>query len=109
MARVIGIFEAKTKFSEICSTVEESGVEYIVTRRGKEVARIVPSKATDPGSGKSFGTLPITKALAAWDLEHGPPPDDEPDFPDVWLERWGCKPSPFEDEDSEEDPSGKEA
>jgi prevent-host-death family protein len=37
----IGAFEAKTKFSEIVSDVEK-GNDYIITRRGKPVAKIVP-------------------------------------------------------------------
>lgn len=38
----ISLFDAKTHFSSIISTIEESQVEYVVTKRGKPVARIVP-------------------------------------------------------------------
>ena len=37
----IGAFEAKTHFSQIINEVER-GADYIVTRRGKPVAKIVP-------------------------------------------------------------------
>jgi prevent-host-death family protein len=41
MAQQIGAFEAKTNFSKIINEAEK-GNEYIVTRRGKAVARIIP-------------------------------------------------------------------
>ncbi|MDR2923071.1 MAG: type II toxin-antitoxin system prevent-host-death family antitoxin [Treponema sp.] len=37
----IGAFEAKTHFSQIIDKVER-GADYIVTRRGKPVAKIIP-------------------------------------------------------------------
>ncbi len=40
--RTVGIFEAKRKFSEICARVAETGDEYVVTRRGRQLVRIVP-------------------------------------------------------------------
>jgi prevent-host-death family protein len=52
----IGSFKAKTHFSEILEKTEK-GDSYIVTRRGKPVARIVPfvAKESRPvyGSGKN--------------------------------------------------------
>ena len=41
MAQQIGTFEAKTNFSKIISNVEQ-GNDFIVTKRGKAVARIIP-------------------------------------------------------------------
>jgi len=41
MAQKIGAFEAKTYFSKIISETER-GNDFIVTRRGKAVARIIP-------------------------------------------------------------------
>ena len=41
MATYIGAFEAKTNFSKIIERAEH-GEDYIVTRRGKPVAMIVP-------------------------------------------------------------------
>jgi prevent-host-death family protein len=37
----IGSFEAKTHFSQIINEVER-GADYVVTRRGKPVAKIIP-------------------------------------------------------------------
>lgn len=40
--RTIGLFEAKTKFSELCEGVAERGEPVVVTRRGKPLVRIEP-------------------------------------------------------------------
>ena len=41
MAQRIGAFEAKTHFSQIIEKAEH-GADFIVTRRGKPVAKIIP-------------------------------------------------------------------
>ena len=41
MVKEIGIFEAKTHFSQVMEACER-GADYIVTRRGKPVAKIIP-------------------------------------------------------------------
>jgi prevent-host-death family protein len=41
MAQHIGAFEAKTHFSQIIEKAE-NGMDFIVTRRGKPVAKIIP-------------------------------------------------------------------
>ena len=41
MAQTIGSFEAKTHFSQIIEKAEH-GTDFIVTRRGKPVAKIIP-------------------------------------------------------------------
>ena len=38
----IGLFEAKTKFSEICDQVAAKGEAIVVTRRGKPLVKIGP-------------------------------------------------------------------
>jgi prevent-host-death family protein len=38
----IGLFEAKTKFSDICERVAAKGVAVVVTRRGKPLVTIEP-------------------------------------------------------------------
>ena len=43
MAQHIGAFEAKTHFSQIIDKAER-GDDFIVTRRGKPVAKIIPFK-----------------------------------------------------------------
>jgi prevent-host-death family protein len=47
----VGLFEAKTKFSEICERVAARGVAVVVTRRGKPLVTIAPipsSKGQSP-------------------------------------------------------------
>ena len=39
----IGAFEAKTHFSRIINEVE-NGADYVITKRGKPVAKIIPFK-----------------------------------------------------------------
>jgi prevent-host-death family protein len=46
MTLTVGAFEAKTKLSELLDRVE-AGEEIIITRRGKEVARLVASKVPE--------------------------------------------------------------
>jgi prevent-host-death family protein len=48
----IGLFEAKTKFSEICERVATRGVGVVVTRRGKPLVTIepIPSAKGRPAS-----------------------------------------------------------
>jgi len=41
MAQQIGAFEAKTHFSQIIEKAEK-GEDFIITRRGKPVAKIIP-------------------------------------------------------------------
>ena len=41
MAQLIGAFEAKTHFSQIIEKAEH-GADFIVTKRGKPVAKIIP-------------------------------------------------------------------
>ena len=43
MAQFIGAFEAKTNFSRIIEKAEQ-GENFVVTRRGKPVAEIIPFK-----------------------------------------------------------------
>ncbi len=42
----VGLFEAKTKLSEICSQVAAGGGPVVVTRRGKPLVRIEPIPAS---------------------------------------------------------------
>ncbi len=38
--KTVGLFEAKTKLSEICDQVSKSGQAVVITRRGKPLVRI---------------------------------------------------------------------
>jgi antitoxin (DNA-binding transcriptional repressor) of toxin-antitoxin stability system len=49
MATTIGLFEAKTKLSELIDRIE-GGEEFIITRRGKIVARMSPPERHDASS-----------------------------------------------------------
>ena len=40
--RQVGLFEAKTRLSEICDEVSRSGDSVVITRRGKPLVRIDP-------------------------------------------------------------------
>jgi len=40
--KTVGLFEAKTKLSELCAYVAEAGDSVVVTRRGKPWVRIDP-------------------------------------------------------------------
>jgi prevent-host-death family protein len=40
--KTVGLFEAKTRLSEICEDVSKSGKGVTVTRRGKPLVRIEP-------------------------------------------------------------------
>ena len=54
----IGAFEAKTHFSELLEKVSR-GDSYIVTRRGKPVARLVPNEVREsrPVYGSTKGKI----------------------------------------------------
>lgn len=43
----IGLFEAKTKFSEICEQVAAKGEAIVITRRGKPLVKIGPIAKED--------------------------------------------------------------
>jgi len=48
--KTVGSFEAKTHLSHLIEDVEK-GNEYVITRRGKPVARLVPFKGHNADSG----------------------------------------------------------
>lgn len=87
----VGIFEAKAKFSELCAQVEENGVEYLVTRRGQPVARLV---AVEQRPRASIG---LVERMTRTNEALGSIASDEPDFPDVWTERTHRHQSPLEE------------
>ena len=84
----IGIFEAKTKLSELSTQVEEAGAEYVITRRGRPVARITRFTHEEKASSGLFERMAQTEA------KYGKIPGNEADFPDVWLERRSGRPNP---------------
>ena len=66
----IGLFEAKTKFSEICNQVARKGETVIVTRRGKPLVKIEPV-TTYPTGGSQIWEL-----REKYIREHGPITED---------------------------------
>ncbi|NBB79426.1 MAG: type II toxin-antitoxin system prevent-host-death family antitoxin [Verrucomicrobia bacterium] len=88
----IGIFEAKTKFSELCTQVEEAGAEYVITRRGRPIARIT---GVAPEQEDASGLL---ERMAQTDQAHGKISEDEADFPEVWLHRSSGRADPLAEE-----------
>ena len=71
----IGIFEAKTHFSQLCDQVNRSGQSMLVERRGKALVVIAP---VPPNPSNNDGG--ILSAWKKWASEH---PEDTTDFPDV--------------------------
>jgi prevent-host-death family protein len=50
----VGIFEAKNRFSELVERAM-GGEEIVITRRGEQVARLMPPRATDAlGAARSL-------------------------------------------------------
>ena len=43
--KTLGMFEAKTRFSEVCAAVAETGEPRIVTKRGRPFVKIIPWEA----------------------------------------------------------------
>ena len=62
----IGLFEAKTKLSELCEQVAKRREPVVITRRGRPLVRIEP---VGPGTGMRAS---VWEARCAWEKEHGP-------------------------------------
>ncbi|TVR32317.1 MAG: type II toxin-antitoxin system Phd/YefM family antitoxin [Spirochaetaceae bacterium] len=71
----VGMFEAKTKLSELCDEVHRTGETVLVTRRGKPFVCIVPYREIE-----SAGS-PVWEARERYESEYGL--DDLPEFPTV--------------------------
>lgn len=87
--KTVGLFEAKTRLSELCREVAETGQGILIEKRGVPIAELVPPQR--PKSRRSG----ILRDLARFNTEN-PPVPDEPDFPHVWLERSPPAPSPLD-------------
>ena len=74
----VGMFEAKTKLSELCDEVHRTGEHVLVTRRGKPYVQIVPYRqAENAGSA-------VWEARERYESEYGL--GDLPEFPAVHRE-----------------------
>ena len=61
----IGLFEAKTKFSEICERVASGGQPVLITRRGEALVRIEPAKSAN------HRRKSVWDRRAAYEKKHG--------------------------------------
>jgi prevent-host-death family protein len=66
----VGLFEAKTKLSEICRKVSEAGQGVVITHRGKPLVRIEPIQAAKRKKSS------VWEARAAYIKKHGLWKDD---------------------------------
>lgn len=73
--KTIGIFEAKTHFSQLCDQVSLSGQPLLVERRGKSLIMMCPLNPPHQQEGED-----ILTAWERWMEEH---PKEDQDFPDV--------------------------
>ncbi len=87
--KTVGLSEAKTRLSELCRAVAESGETILIERRGQPIAQLSPPSFA---RGKRSSIL---EDLARFDSEH-PRDPAEPDFPDVWRELSMPGPSPLD-------------
>jgi len=67
---VIGLFEAKTKFSEICERVAAKGEAVLVTRRGRPLVKI------EPISDSESTATSVWDRRAQYDKKHGRSTED---------------------------------
>ena len=77
----IGLFEAKTKLSEICARVVSSGQAVTVTRRGKPLVKITPA---EPVQSKRES---VWDRRAEYEKKHGPFTDNF-DLPPREKQAW---------------------
>ena len=73
--KIIGLFEAKTKFSEVCKKVSETGDTYTVTRHGKALVKIIAAEP-EPDPKHEFRHLSIWEARKAYVAKYGPITED---------------------------------
>lgn len=62
--RTVGIFEAKTRLSEICAEVVESGDTVVISKRGEPMVQVRPVRSqssTASGAGEAEGILDCLK------------------------------------------------
>lgn len=89
--KTIGLFDAKTRLSELCREVAETGETILIERRGQPIAELSPPRSA------SARRLSILDDLRRFEAAH-PCDPAEPDFPEVWRERSLPGPSPLDDE-----------
>ncbi len=63
--KTLGIFEIKTRLSQVCEEVAQTGESVLVTRRGEPLVRI------DPLSRETAGHSPVWEARERHEAEYG--------------------------------------
>ncbi|MCH2155434.1 MAG: type II toxin-antitoxin system Phd/YefM family antitoxin [Opitutales bacterium] len=86
--KLVKLYDAKNRFSEICAELERTGETVVVTKRGKPVARLVPAdKLIQQRPTSVWDTVQESKACYG-------PIEDEFELPVRDPE--ANRPSPFE-------------
>ena len=67
MTNVVGVAEAKRRFSELIDRVR-SGERFVVTRRGRAVVALVPPEPTEDAAGphRYLGLAAFAGTLGEW-------------------------------------------
>ena len=87
--KMVGIFEAKTKFTALCEEVVRTGLPTLVQKRGQPLVMVSPAP-----TGLSADRADILSDLKEWDANHG---RGHGDFPEVWKMRGGVSGNPLEE------------
>ena len=81
--KTVGIFEAKTRLSEICEEVAKTGDTVVVTKRGKPIVRIEPLKRDRYSVWEDRAKYIVDRGEPT---EEFPMPPRSPELPDSPLE-----------------------
>jgi len=57
MTSEVGLFEAKTRLSELVELITTGGDDFVITRRGKPVARLLPILEADSGVERALALI----------------------------------------------------
>lgn len=87
--KMVGIFEAKTKFTALCEEVSRTGLPTLVQKRGQPLVMVSPAPA-----GLGTDRADILSDLREWEANHG---QGRGDFPEVWKMRGMVSGNPLEE------------
>lgn len=65
MTTEVGIFEAKTRLSELVDQVATNGEEVVITKRGKPVARLLPTASAESAVESALALLLAARQASA--------------------------------------------
>ena len=86
---MVGIFEAKTKFTALCEEVARTGLPTLVQKRGKPLVMVSPAPV-----GLGEDRADILAELREWEANHK---QERGDFPEVWKMRGAASGNPLEE------------